>query len=278
MGRRADGQVLAVAPHPIPELPAGRASVEGVCTVVVSFDPAAEWPVVLLGLRDEAVDRPWDSPGAWWPDLGPDVRGVRDREAGGAWLAVDDRTSRAAVVLNRHEQIPEPVGGFATRGTLPLDAVTGRIEGLQEPKTRTFNLVTASPDGIRFTAWAGSAVTEHDLRPGTHMITHEGPDVASVPREIRWLPRFRQAFRPEAAPGDDAVEGETGWDDWLDVLRESSALPTDDDEALFRSDEIDGHRYASLSVSLLALRAGRVVLKHARLPHPGQLDGPLEWR
>jgi hypothetical protein len=243
----------------------------------MSFDPDASWPVVMLGLRDEAVDRPWDPPAAWWPERSPHVRGVRDREAGGAWLAVNDDTARAAVVLNRHEDAPEPRGGFTTRGALPLDAVDGHDGGGQDPApplptTRAFNLVEADPRGIRYTTWDGAQVSTIPLAPGTHMITHEGPDVASVPRELRWLPEFRRAHRPDGPLG----AGE--WEPWLDVLRASSSLPTDDDEALFRSDEVDGHRYASLSVSIVALRPGEVQLRHARLEHPGHLEGGLDWR
>jgi hypothetical protein len=242
----------------------------------MSLDPDARWPVVMLGLRDEAVDRPWDPPGAWWPERGATLRGVRDREAGGAWLAVDDRTARAAVVLNRHEEVSEPSGGYTTRGVLPLDAVEGREAWSQDPASpiptaRAFNLVEADPRGIRYTTWDGRGLATVGLEPGTHMITHEGPDVASVPRELRWLPEFRRAHRP-----DGPLEaGE--WESWLDVLRQSSILPTDDDEALFRSDEIDGHRYASLSVSVVALRPGEVELRHARLAHPGHLEGALDW-
>lgn len=243
----------------------------------MSLDPDASWPVVMLGLRDEAVDRPWDPPAAWWPERSGSIRGVRDREAGGAWLAVDDGSARAAVVLNRHEDVPEPVGGYTTRGVLPLDAVASAEAWSQDraaplPTTRAFNLVEADPRGIRYTTWDGSGVSATPLEPGTHMITHEGPDVASVPRELRWLPEFRAAHRPDG----DLAAGE--WDSWLGVLRASSALPTDDDEALFRSDEVDGHRYASLSVSIVALRPGEVLLKHARLAHPGHLDGALDWR
>jgi uncharacterized protein with NRDE domain len=54
------------------------------CTVVVRVDPAAEWPVTVLALRDESPERPWDPPAAWWPEVDPTVRGVRDRSAGGA--------------------------------------------------------------------------------------------------------------------------------------------------------------------------------------------------
>lgn len=242
------------------------------CTVIVGFDPAADWPVVILGLRDEAVDRPWDPPAAWWPELGDTVRGVRDREAGGAWLATNLHPSRAAVVLNRHEAVAEPDAGFVTRGVLPLDAVTGVLDRHQDPRTRTFNLVEADSTGVRYTSWDGSDVVTTQLSPGVHMVTHEGPDVAGVPREIRWLPEFREAARPS---GEVAS---ASWEPWLSVLRRSSSLDTDDDQALFRSDVIDGHHYASLSVSALALGPDDVVLRHARLDQPGHLDGTLHWQ
>lgn len=237
----------------------------------MSFDPESEWPVVVLGLRDEAVNRPWDPPAAWWPDRGGDVRGVRDREAGGAWLATNLNPPRAAVVLNRHEAVEEPVGGYVSRGVLPLDAVTGALGEIEHPATRTFNLVEADLDGVRYTSWDGSEVRVTELPPGVHLITHEGPDVASVPREVRWLPAFRTATRPAGAV-------ESGkWAGWLSVLHEASLLATDDDEALFRSDEIDGHHYASLSVSALALGRDSVELRHARLDEPGHLEEPLRW-
>jgi hypothetical protein len=243
-----------------------------VCTVIVSFAPEAALPVILLGLRDEAVDRPWDPPGAWWPDLGPSVRGVRDREAGGAWLATNEAPARAAVVLNRHEQLTEPDGGFTSRGVLPLQAVTGALTGPAHPATRAFNLVSADATHVEFTRWDGEGVQTRELPAGIHMITHEGPDVPSVPRELRWLPEFRRATRPAGS-----LESGT-WDAWLAILRSSSHLATNDPEALFRSDTIDGHHYASLSVSLLALGADGVWLRHARLAEPGHLEGALDWR
>lgn len=94
------------------------------CTVVVRIQPGAAWPVTMLALRDEDPRRPWDPPGAWWPERGSDVVGVHDRSAGGAWLAASDARRSLAVVLNRAEPVPPTDGGWATRGTLPLDAVT----------------------------------------------------------------------------------------------------------------------------------------------------------
>ena len=236
------------------------------CTVIIGFDPTADWPVVLLGLRDEAVDRPWDAPGAWWPELGDGVRGVHDREAGGAWLATNAEPARAAVVLNRHEVVAEPADGYISRGALPLDSVTGSLGEPSDPRFRSYNLVELTPESVRFTRWDGRAVTSTELPPGVHMITHEGPDVASVPRELRWLPEFQAAARPTG------VLDSGSWQPWLGVLADSSSLSTSDDQALFRSDVIDGHHYASLSVSTLALQPGRVDLRHARLDHPGHLE------
>lgn len=265
------------------------------CTVVVGFDPEASWPVVLLGLRDEEVGRAWDPPGAWWPHLGRDVIGIHDRQAGGAWLAADRRTARASVVLNRVEPVAVPFGGYLSRGVLPLESVaepalsevplagasvaSGQpAEGAQElpaadplPRTRAFNLVDLDPSGVGVTRWDGVSVTRRPLEPGVHMITHEGPDDPEVARERRWLPAFRDAERPDAAAAGP------GWEQWLAVLASSAGLAPDDDEALVRRTDAEGHRYESLSVTALALRPGEVSLRHARLATPGRL-GELDWR
>lgn len=247
------------------------------CTVVIGFDPAAAWPVVLLGLRDEEASRAWDPPGPWWPHLGDGIVGVHDREAGGAWLAVNESTSRASVVLNRHEPVPVPFGGYVSRGVLPLESVTTGAQELRDPDadlptTRAFNLVDLAPDSVSFTRWDGARVERHDLGPGVHMITHEGPDVPSVAREHRWLPEFRAAARP------DGPAAEPTWEPWLDVLRASAVLAPTDDEALFRRDEAEGHVYESLSVTALAVRPGEASLRHARLASPGHLAETLAWR
>ena len=92
------------------------------CTVVVRVDPGSAWPVTVLALRDESPERPWDPPAAWWPDRDPDLRGVRDRSAGGAWLAASDRAG-LAVVLNRAEPVTSVDGTWTTRGVVPVDAV-----------------------------------------------------------------------------------------------------------------------------------------------------------
>src|SRR5699024_12083116 len=94
------------------------------CTVIVEVPAQKKAPVRLLAVRDEDPARPWDSVDAWWPKL-PGVVGVRDRQAGGAWLAANDH--RFAVVLNRApdgEYVP-PASPTASRGMLPLQVVDG---------------------------------------------------------------------------------------------------------------------------------------------------------
>lgn len=257
------------------------------CTVVVRVDPAGEWPVTVLALRDESPDRPWDPPAAWWPERDPSVRGVRDRSAGGAWLAASD-TAGLAVVLNRAEPVPSTDGTWTTRGVVPLDAVDGVLPGAdgQLPTTRAFNLVRATADGVTVSTWDGEAVRTTDLGPGVHMVTHGAPDDPAAPRIGRWLDAFRTAPAPTAPPvlgpfdelrtADAGTDAGDGWSGWFGLLAESAALPSDDPDAILRDAvDPDGH-VATLSIVAAAVGRDRTVLQHARLEWPGRLDGSVE--
>ena len=250
------------------------------CTVVVSVAPGSAWPVVFLGLRDEVADRPWDAPAAWWPELGDRVEGVRDREAGGAWLATATAPARASVVLNRREEPAPPAGGWTTRGALPLSAAaSGALPG-GRPTTRAFNLLAADADGARVASWDGAGLTTETLAPGVHVLTHGSTDDLDVPRVARWLPRFRGVEAPTGPPTGPAGastgpdDGDRGrWEPWLALLRESTELPADHDEALVRADLLDGRWFGSLSLSLVAVSAGQVRHEHHRLDRASPLVG-----
>ncbi len=257
------------------------------CTVVVRVAPGSEWPVTVLALRDESPERPWDPPAAWWPDLDPGVRGVRDRSAGGAWLAASDAAG-LAVVLNRGEPVPSADGTWTTRGVVPLDAVTGVLPGHDGtlPTTRAFNLVRATADGAEVDTWDGTAVRTTVLEPGVHMVTHGEPDDPAAPRIGRWLEAFRSVDAPVAPPelgpfdelrtadaGEDAGDG---WSGWFGVLAASAELPTDHPDAILRdAHEAEGHM-TTLSIVAAAVGPHRTVLQHARLTEPGCLDGSVE--
>ena len=72
------------------------------CTVVIRVPEPDRGDVRILAVRDEDPGRPWLPLGAWWPEH-PEVEGVMDQLAGGAWLAHDDR--RLAVLLNRADAL-----------------------------------------------------------------------------------------------------------------------------------------------------------------------------
>ncbi|TCK64179.1 NRDE family protein [Curtobacterium sp. PhB136] len=258
------------------------------CTVVVRVEPGSAWPVTMLAMRDESPTRPWDPPAAWWPDRDPALRGVRDREAGGAWLAASDEGG-LAVVLNRWEDVPSADGSWTTRGVLPLDAVADeRLPGHDGtlPTTRAFNLVRATASGASVVTWDGAEVRTVELGPGVHMITHGEPDDPAAPRIGRWLEPFRAVAAPsgppELAPFDElrAADAGTdpgdGWSPWFGLLAESAALPSDDLDAILRDAvEPEGH-FATLSIVAAAVGPGRTVLQHARLADPGDIDGSVE--
>jgi hypothetical protein len=248
------------------------------CTVVVRVDPGAAWPVTVLALRDESPDRPWDPPAAWWPDRDPGVVGVRDQQAGGAWLAASDRNG-LAVVLNRWEATPGGDGTWSTRGALPLDAVVDDVvpgaDGAR-PTSRAFNLVRATAEGAQVVTWDGVRVRTTTLGPGVHMVTHGEPDDPAAPRIGRWLDAFRAVPAPTgppaAAPADELRDAQAeGWAPWFGVLAGSTVLAPDDRDAILRDTvEPEGH-FATLSIVAAAVGQGRTVLRHTRLAEPGEL-------
>ncbi|MGU3409813.1 NRDE family protein [Microbacterium sp. M1A1_1b] len=257
------------------------------CTVVIRVDPAAEWPVTMLAMRDESPSRPWDPPAAWWPERDPALRGVRDREAGGAWLAASDQAG-LAVVLNRWEDVPATDGTWTTRGVLPLDALQGALPGHDDtvPTTRAFNLVHATASGASVVSWDGSRVRTTELGPGVHMVTHGEPDDPAAPRVGRWLGAFRAVAAPDGPPAlapfdelraaDAGTDAGDGWSPWFGLLAESAALPADDPDAILRDTvEPEGH-FATLSIVAAAVSPGRTVLQHARLADPGDIRGSVE--
>lgn len=283
------------------------------CTVIVRVEPGSAWPVTLLALRDESPERPWDPPGAWWPELDPDVQGVHDRSAGGAWLAASDRAGSLAVVLNRDESVQEPDAGWTSRGVLPLDAVVSGTLPTEPPGSRSCNLVRADAEGVTVTAWDGTHVVTTRLGPGVHMLTETEADDRTVPRIARWLDEFRAVTAPSGAPGPDALHGLVGpsdagpvgpddaglvgpddagpvgpdttraevgpdaaWAPWLDDLRRSTALGPADPAAIVRDHTGPAGRFATLSIVAAAVGPDGAVLRHARLDDPAHLDTAVE--
>lgn len=230
------------------------------CTVVIRVPEPGAGDVRMLAVRDEDPQRPWRPLGPWWPDR-PNVRGVMDELAGGAWLAADDAT--LAVLLNRAggADVPAPT----SRGSLVLDSVARRP--LPHPLTTLgFNLIQAAGDGVRVTSWQGGTPKVVDLAPGTHMVAHDDVDDPATARVGAWLDAF-------AAAPTAAGSGGRWWDDWLAILAESTDLGPLDDRAIIRDNRAHGYPTLSLLVSVASVSREGVDVSMATLDDPGRWNG-----
>lgn len=263
------------------------------CTVVVSLQPAARMPLLLLGFRDEFTGRPWQPPARHWPES--PLVGGRDEEAGGTWLALHPDVPRVSCLLNgRGQQAAASLR--RSRGALPLRAAADGQAVLKQLQDNVqalahydpFWLICADLTSAIMLHWDGTQAELEDLQPGTHVITNTGhtypfppPEVtaaAAAATEAAGLPPDRKAphfgplfaaHRPGADP-DATIEG--AWGDWLTLAR-GDGLPGDDPSAIIARRELpDGRLWGTTSVSLVALGADR--LRYDFQPVPAD---PATW-
>lgn len=233
------------------------------CTVIVSVDPEAAAPVLLAGVRDEFVTRPWMSPARHWPDH-PGLVGGRDLEAGGTWLAADPAVPRVAALLNGVGSAA-PAAIRRSRGELPLLAAeTGDFPSVELRRYDPFHLVVGGLDGVRLWSWNGDTLTDEKLPPGLHMVVNSGWVRADDhPRAMRFLPRFAAAPRPAWR---DNCSPARFWGQWLRLVSVAD-LPGDDPRALLVRHALpDGRVFASLSITLIALTSGHLRYDFCPLP------------
>jgi hypothetical protein len=216
------------------------------CTVILSRQPGAPWPLLLAANRDERLDRPWDPPGPHWPSQ-PDVLGGRDRTGGGSWMAVNG-AGVVVTVLNRPGSLG-PAEGKRSRGELPLlalmepsaAAAAAALARLDAGAWRPFNAVVADAETAWFVAGLGEGhATATALPPGLHMVTAHPPNDLGSLRTARHLPRFAAAPRPE--PPD--------WGAWPALLADSQGEAGE----MLNIPPLGG--FGTLCTSLLALGPG----------------------
>lgn len=233
------------------------------CTVIVHVPAGAGEPVRLLAVRDEDPGRSWDPLGAWWP-AHPEIVGVRDRRAGGAWLAADPAAGRVAVILNRADVVTAPDESLASRGHVVLDAIRGTEPVSGEPRTHGFNLVEVDARGAHVTMWDGRTVRRVDLAPGIHMIAHDDVDDPETARIAAWHDAF----------GEPAVGDERWWEPWLDTLERTSALGSVDDRAIVRDNRPFGYPTLSLLVCAASVGPDGADVRYGEFDEPGSWNRP----
>jgi hypothetical protein len=222
------------------------------CTVVVSFEPGERVPVLLLGARDELVDRPWRPPARHWP--GSPLIGGIDEQAGGTWLAVHAAVPRVSCLLNGRGAMADPAIR-RSRGELPLSAAADGAGVLKDlagaPGTLAaydpFHLVCADLAAVWLLSWDGEHAAIAPLPPGTHVLTNAGHAFPAGPGAAVTEPKAAY-FGPKFAATRSRA-------DWL-ALAAGDGLDGADPRAIVaRRDLPDGRVWGTTSVSLVALDA-----------------------
>ena len=239
-------------------------------------------PLLLLGVRDELVGRPWRPPARHWAGA-PLVGGI-DEQAGGTWLAVQPEIPRVACLLNGRG-VEADQARRRSRGELPLRAAAegaGMLKELADDRAALaaydpFYLVCAVPDAATLLAWDGTSAAVRDLAPGTHLLTNAGhaypadpahpDDPTAEPKAVHFAPKFA-ASRPSADPARPAAQA---WADWLTLARGDNCDPADPSAIIARRDLPDGQLWGTTSVTLGALASDAI--RYDFQGSPGSPDG-----
>jgi uncharacterized protein with NRDE domain len=241
-----------------------------VCTVVVSFEPTARSPLLILAVRDELLERPWLPPARHWPER-PGLLGGLDLKSGGTWLAIDPGPRRVSCVLNG-VGVPAPDEGRQTRGTLPL--LGAAADWLPDDLSHydPFHLVTADLAEVILTSWDGMHRADVPLPIGLSVIVNSGLDDAE-PRAAALRARLSMLTRPD--PASDAEPG-VAWGGWLSIAA-GDGVARDDGTALISRRLVEGHGwYGASSVTMLAVGATQLRYDFAAVPaEPGPLAGMI---
>lgn len=210
------------------------------CVVALAWQVHADWPLILIGNRDEFHGRP-SAPLAAWDD-GSGMFAGRDLQAGGTWLGAHAPSGRIIVVTNVRGAPPDPAR--ESRGALVVDMLRGSGR-FADPATgdldrfNAFNLLAVGEEGARLLTNRPKPLIA-SLSPGVHALANEPIDT-SCPRAAR----LRRALEAIVAARADP-------ETLLDILM------ADDDPALFLRGDIYGTR-ASTLVTVAADGTARMI-------------------
>lgn len=149
------------------------------CVVALAWQVHPDWPIILIGNRDEFHARA-AAPLARWPD---DMLGGRDLVAGGTWLGVDPNRSRVAVLTNVQGAAPDPER--PSRGDLVRRALSTRADAMADiaSEARRYNGFSLMAADLHDAALAGNRMVPplRALSAGVHGVANQ-PFGAPCPR------------------------------------------------------------------------------------------------
>lgn len=142
------------------------------CLVAIAWQQHDEFPLIIVGNRDEFHSRPTEKMHCW-PDQ-PNIVGGRDLLAGGTWLALH-KNGRFATVTNYRDAVA-PKAGHRSRGHLVTDflnqttASTDYLAQIDGTKYAGFNLLVSDGKSL---AWHSNRSDEiRELTPGIYGLSN----------------------------------------------------------------------------------------------------------
>lgn len=210
------------------------------CVVALAWQVHADWPLILIGNRDEFHARAAAPLGAWSDGSG--IVAGRDLQAGGTWLGVHAPRGRIVVVTNVRGALPDPAR--ESRGALVVDMLRGDGRFADPAATdldrfNAFNLLAIGGGAARlFTNRPDPCIAP--LAPGVHALANE-PACTPCPRAERLGAALEAVVDARADP-----------ETLLDTLM------GEDDPALFLRGDVYGTR-ASTLVAVAADGSARMV-------------------
>lgn len=231
------------------------------CVVALAWRVHEDWPLILVGNRDEFHARPAAALQPW--DDGSGIVAGRDLQAGGTWLGVQPAQRRIVVVTNVRGALPDPAK--ASRGALVVDMLRGEGRFADPALTdldhfNAFNLFAVDGDEARLLSNRPVPHIE-TLDGGIHALANEAVDTP-CPRADRLAALLRrQAKKPD--PDFGAL---------------MAALTERDAPALF----LPGETYGTRCSTLVAVsRGGQVMMMERRYDAQGRTTGrtslTLDW-
>jgi uncharacterized protein with NRDE domain len=200
------------------------------CVVTLALHQHPDWPVLLLGNRDEFHGRASDPLHAWSDGSG--IVAGRDAVGGGTWLGVQPALARLVVVTNvRSDDGPDPAK--LSRGLLVRDQLTGAGSFAAPPletldRFNGFSLLRLDGDSASLLTNRPKPA-EISLQPGIHALANQ-PFAATCPRAAR----LADAVKSWLSTGNNRPAA------LLDILADKS------EPALFLRSDIYGTRCSTL--------------------------------
>jgi len=239
------------------------------CLVGVAWRGHPDFPLIVVGNRDELHERP-SAPAGWWTDC-DGVYGGRDLLAGGSWLAIH-RSGRLAVVTNyphaggtlKPETSRGHLVGDFVRGTDRSDAYLEAVVA-RGHRYAGFCLILASADGVRaMTSPARRAAAHWPLVPGTFTVSNS-------PLDQPWP----KAQFLDAALQNVLLDGDITTETFFDLLayRGPTGAESSGPE-LARTPFVTGAEYGTrASTVVIVNRAGQCDFAERRFDINGEVAG-----